>query len=175
MVSAARHRPRTPRRAMWKVTLPEWKYAGRANGRQKPRVSARLEGTEGFSDYYPHMRARAGAGAQVPFYTINPSVPSIILCKCIQLSNNTIFFSGRIERSTLTPPSSSGRVSVMRWDRARSGPRAFTILASIRSRTHVIRTIDGKLKGLPECQPQFEPTLFPVQAPQRHLPFARHL
>lgn len=89
---------------MWKITLPERKYTGRVFGRKKPRVSARLEVTEGFPDYYPHMRVCAGAGAHVPFYTLNPSVPSIINKKSYQLSINKRFWTGRVVPSTLTPP-----------------------------------------------------------------------
>lgn len=112
MLSRARVRPPRASAAAAVVRYPS-KMEGRRKGcgRQKPRKPARLEGSEGFPTCLPHMRVRAGACAHVPFYTVNPSDPSIMICKSYQVYRNKQFYNGRVEASTLTLPFQSWKGS----------------------------------------------------------------
>lgn len=111
MRSGARACPRPPLGVVWKITLPNWKATGRGFGRQKARISARLEDVEGVSRCYHHMRVCAGAGAHVPFNSFNPSSASIIICKLTQIYKIKQHSGGRVAPPLPPTPSSFGRAT----------------------------------------------------------------
>ena len=169
MREAAPCRPLAPPEGVNITTLPYRKGAGRVSGRKNRRISARLEWTEGFSTYCHRVRARAGAGAHVPFYTVNPSYPSIIPCLYSQPYKIVELSCGRVALSTLTP-------AFRLWKCSHLSQFSRALVAKSSKGSAIKLRAGGKSdKKLREAPFGSSPAPQPIRGPKAYALTARHI